>query len=50
MRQLLTMDEVAVILGVSRGRAYELGRHGILPVVRLGRQVRVETCCPWNSR
>ena len=36
------MDEVAKRLGVSLQRAYELGRQGLLPIVRLGRQMRVE--------
>lgn len=38
---LLTITEVAEILTVSTQRAYELARKGLLPVVRLGRQVRV---------
>ena len=41
-RRLLRIEEVASILDVSRGRAYELARAGILPVVRLGRQLRVD--------
>ena len=40
--RLMTMKEVASRLGVSVQRAYELGRSGLLPVVRLGRQMRVE--------
>lgn len=36
------MREVAERLGVSLQRAYEMGRCGLLPVVRLGRQMRVE--------
>ena len=39
--RLLTIDEVAEILSVSRARTYELARTGALPTVRLGRQVRV---------
>ena len=39
---LLHMDEVAQRLGVSLQRAYELGRQGLLPIVRMGRQMRVE--------
>ena len=38
--RLLTPDEVAELLKVSRFRVYELGRTGALPAVRLGRQVR----------
>ena len=36
------MKEVALRLGISIQRAYEMGRLGLLPVVRLGRQLRVE--------
>jgi excisionase family DNA binding protein len=39
---LITIDEAAVILRVKKARAYELARQGVLPVVRLGRQVRVD--------
>lgn len=38
---LLTADEVANLLKVSRGRAYELMRGQHFAVVRIGRQVRV---------
>ena len=38
---LLSADQTGALLGVSRGRVYELARLGILPHVRLGRQVRV---------
>ncbi len=40
--KLLRIHEVAEILDVPVARAYELARHGILPAVRLGRQVRVD--------
>ena len=40
--KLLRIDDVAELLDVSRARAYELVREGLLPVVRLGRQVRVD--------
>lgn len=39
--ELLTIDEVSQILKVSRQRVYELCRIGIIPHVRLGRQIRV---------
>lgn len=39
---LLTMADVAQILNVSVARAYELGRTNVIPVVRVGRQVRVK--------
>lgn len=41
MPKLLRIPQVADILNVSEWRAYELARQGRLPVVRLGRQVRV---------
>ena len=41
-RKLLRIEDVAEILDVSMGRAYELARAGLFPVVRLGRQVRVD--------
>lgn len=41
MSKLLRINEVAEILKVSRWRAYELARIGRIPVVRIGRQVRV---------
>ena len=41
-RRLLRIDQVAEILDVSTGRAYELARAGLFPVVGLGRQVRVD--------
>ncbi len=39
---LLTIPEVAARLRVSRARAYQLAREGLIPIVRLGRQLRVE--------
>jgi excisionase family DNA binding protein len=39
--RLLPVAEVATMLAVSKARAYELTRTGLLPSVRLGRQVRV---------
>lgn len=39
--ECLTIDDVARLLKVSKGRAYELVRTGILPSVRLGRSVRI---------
>jgi hypothetical protein len=46
------MNEVAERLGVSVQRAYELGRYGLLPTVRLGRDMLLDRMCPgggWNS-
>jgi excisionase family DNA binding protein len=39
--KLLTVPEVADYLQVTNARVYELLRQGALPVVRLGRQVRI---------
>ena len=39
---LLDIPEVAKVLGVSIERAYELARTDVLPVVRVGRQVRID--------
>lgn len=41
-KTLLTIEKVALRLGISEARGYELARENILPVVRLGRQVRVD--------
>jgi excisionase family DNA binding protein len=40
--QLLRIPEVAETLSISPQRAYDLARSGVLPVVRLGRQLRVD--------
>lgn len=40
--ELLTIEAVAGILNVKVARAYELARTGLIPTVKLGRQVRVE--------
>lgn len=40
--RLLTMPEVARLLRIPEPRAYQLARDGVLPVCRLGRQLRVE--------
>lgn len=42
LKTLLSIAEVAGILGVTKARAYELARTGVLPTVRLGRQYRVD--------
>lgn len=40
--KLLRMEEVAAYLDVTLARAYELVRQGVVPAVRMGRQVRVD--------
>ena len=42
LEPLLTIEQVAQILSVNHARAAELVRRGILPSVRLGRQLRVD--------
>lgn len=42
MGQLLTLKQAAEILNVSYLRACQLSRENILPVVRLGKQLRVD--------
>jgi excisionase family DNA binding protein len=39
--KFLRIPEVAQLLDVSVPRAYEMVRRGLLPAVRIGRQVRV---------
>lgn len=38
---LLTVEQIATYLDVSKRRVYQLIKKGILPVVRLGAQIRV---------
>ena len=40
-RKLLTMAEFAEICDINLQQAYALARAGIIPVVQLGRQLRV---------
>ncbi|MBH0176776.1 MAG: helix-turn-helix domain-containing protein [Nitrospira sp.] len=40
--ELLTMQEVAAKLKISKDKAYELVRQGVLPSVHVGRSVRVK--------
>lgn len=40
--KLLKIQEVAAVLDVTLDRAYALVRNGILPVVYIGRQIRIE--------
>ena len=39
--RLLTVDEAAAFLRLSRDRAYALIRDGIIPAVRVGRLIRI---------
>ena len=38
--ELLTMEEVCIVLQLSRHTVYELARTGDVPTIRLGRQLR----------
>ncbi|MBM3268100.1 MAG: helix-turn-helix domain-containing protein [Candidatus Sericytochromatia bacterium] len=42
MAKLLTVDEIADELSVSRNRVYDLAAAGLIPVVRLGRLLRFD--------
>ncbi len=42
MSKLMSIREVALRLGVTENRVYQLAREGVFPVVRVGRQVRVD--------
>lgn len=37
----LTIEECALVLGLSRGSAYEAARTGQIPVLRIGRRLLV---------
>jgi excisionase family DNA binding protein len=39
--QVLSVEQAATILGISRGLAYEAARRGELPTIKLGRRVLV---------
>jgi excisionase family DNA binding protein len=43
MRQLIKVAEAAQRLGLSRTMLYKLIREGVLPCVRIGRTVRVDS-------
>ena len=45
---MLTVDEAAAQLRVSRGAVYQLVRSGVLPSVRIGRAVRIPERCLQN--
>ena len=37
-RPVLTVDETAKLLGISRGSAYQAVRRGEIPTIRIGRR------------
>lgn len=41
---MVTVPELAKMLNVGRNTAYELVRAGIVPSIRIGRQVRISKC------
>lgn len=42
-RPTLSIDETAIVLGISRGCVYEAVHTGDVPVLRFGRRMRVPT-------
>lgn len=42
MSKLQTLDYAAEVLNIRRKQAEDLARRGVLPVVRVGRQLRVD--------
>jgi excisionase family DNA binding protein len=50
--QLVTAEKVAEILAVTKPRVYEMAREGLIPSVRMGRQVRFneEALRDWIAR
>lgn len=40
--RLINVKQMAKLLGVSKHRVYEMAKKGLLPVCRLGRQVRFD--------
>ena len=42
MQRLFTVQRAADMLGLSVGRVYELCRIGVIPHVRLHRQIRID--------
>lgn len=42
MQKLLTVKALAHRLGLSETRIYDLARQGLIPSVRLGRQIRFD--------
>lgn len=41
VRLTLTVEEAAVVLGISRSHAYESVKRGELPCIRIGRRILV---------
>lgn len=41
-KRLLRISEVARVLDLKEDRVYALAREGIIPVIRIGRQLRVD--------
>jgi excisionase family DNA binding protein len=42
VQRLLTAGEAALLLGLKRWTVWKLCRDGVLPVVRIGRSVRID--------
>lgn len=41
MERLMTVDEMATFLRISRAKAYQMAKDGTIPTVRMGRSVRI---------
>lgn len=41
-KMLLTVTEAADLVGLGRSKLYQLVQHGEIPVVRIGRAVRIQ--------
>ena len=52
LERLLDAEEVAKILKVNKDRVYSLARQGVIPHVRIGRQLRFSSRAldDWISR
>ena len=46
--KFLTVNEIAETVGLAPARVYEVIRRGLMPAVRIGRQVRVEEQAFWK--
>lgn len=42
-KPLIRIAEVAELLNITQSRAYDLAREGIIPAVRIGRQLRFDS-------
>jgi excisionase family DNA binding protein len=43
LKQLITANEIARMLNVTKARVYDLARQGIIPSIDMGRNIRFDT-------